>query len=198
MSERMEPKQPELPPLPCGKPHNSKYWDAGIEWNVAGERAVRMEREDQLLDAQRQLAEKVEQIAGLQDAVLGLERQLSEAKARIAELEKDVSFIGTHKDMGDCPTFYDGCHCTHETLAHNIQRAEAAEAKLKECERQRDHTWTQRNADLFAERNALAAKLKAVEGIMREKIESYADYGTKIYLKPNVDALLARIREAIQ
>lgn len=41
----------ELPGLPCGKPHNSKHWDEGIEWNVAGERAVRMEREDQLRES---------------------------------------------------------------------------------------------------------------------------------------------------
>lgn len=33
-------------------------------------------------------------------------------------------------DPTNCPTFYDCCHCTVETLVHNIERAEAAEAEL--------------------------------------------------------------------
>jgi len=32
----------------------------------------------------------------------------------------------------NCPTFYDGCHCTVEVLDHNIDRAEMAEQKLAE------------------------------------------------------------------
>ena len=42
--------EPILPPLP--KPlQSSKYWDRGIEWALAGERAVRLEREDQLRES---------------------------------------------------------------------------------------------------------------------------------------------------
>jgi hypothetical protein len=41
----------KLPPLP--KPiRNSKHWDEGIERAIAGERAARLEREDQLLNLQ--------------------------------------------------------------------------------------------------------------------------------------------------
>jgi hypothetical protein len=40
---------------------------------------------------------------------------------------------GPHKRAEDCPTFYDGCHCTVETLIHNIKRAEAAVSLLREC-----------------------------------------------------------------
>lgn len=36
---------------------------------------------------------------------------------------------GTPKD---CPTYYDGCHCTVETLVFNIKRAETAENRIKE------------------------------------------------------------------
>lgn len=37
---------------------------------------------------------------------------------------------GCHKNTNRCPTYYDGCHCTVETLIHNIKRAEKAEAEL--------------------------------------------------------------------
>jgi hypothetical protein len=35
-----------------------------------------------------------------------------------------------HGDSTDCPTYYDGCHCTVEVLKHNIERAEKAEAEV--------------------------------------------------------------------
>lgn len=49
------PQTTGLPPLP--KPLSlSKHWDGGIEWRIAGERAARLEREDQLSSALIQLA----------------------------------------------------------------------------------------------------------------------------------------------
>ena len=42
---------------------------------------------------------------------------------------------GYHKDIPDCPTYYDGCNCTYETLEHNIQRAKKAEDLLEEAVR---------------------------------------------------------------
>lgn len=37
--------------------------------------------------------------------------------------------FGPHDDPAKCPTYYDGCHCTVETLEHNIKRADEAEAE---------------------------------------------------------------------
>ena len=49
-----------------------------------------------------------------------------------------------HLESANCPTYHDGCHCTVETLIHNIKRAAKAEANRKEagkalemCERAR-------------------------------------------------------------
>ena len=48
-----------------------------------------------------------------------------------AKLEKHQGLGNPHGvDPKNCPTFYDGCHCTVETLIHNIDRAEKAEAEL--------------------------------------------------------------------
>ena len=50
-----EPRKIQLPPLP--KPMtSSKHWDGGIDWPVAGERAARLEREDQLREAFERIA----------------------------------------------------------------------------------------------------------------------------------------------
>jgi hypothetical protein len=49
------PATPQLPPLT--KPmRNSKHWDAGVDWPLAGERAARLEREDQLSAALSEVA----------------------------------------------------------------------------------------------------------------------------------------------
>ena len=42
---------------------------------------------------------------------------------------QDAAFIkgAPHDEADGCPTFYDGCNCTVETLVHNIRRAERAE-----------------------------------------------------------------------
>ena len=40
--------------------------------------------------------------------------------------------VGPHScDPENCPTFYDYCHCTVESLVHNINHAEALEAQLE-------------------------------------------------------------------
>jgi hypothetical protein len=55
------PSQPELEPL--SKPiTTSKYWDASIDWPLAGERAARLERQDQLLAALRETQQLQKQI----------------------------------------------------------------------------------------------------------------------------------------
>lgn len=49
--------------------------------------------------------------------------------ARNRQLETECVFLEPHTDSKKCPTFYDGCNCTVETLVHNIDRAERAEAR---------------------------------------------------------------------
>lgn len=56
-----------------------------------------------------------------------LQSQLAKAKGEI--LLQD-SFTGPHKDLSECPTFYDGCHCTVETLEENIKHAEELKTEL--------------------------------------------------------------------
>ena len=65
-------------------------------------------------------------------------------EARVAALTKEVERLRDERSRADrawlvgaphggadaCPTFYDGCHCTVDTLDHNCRRAEAAEAAL--------------------------------------------------------------------
>ncbi len=63
---------------------------------------------------------------------------LEEENARL-RLERDQArqpIEGQHDRPDDCPTYHDGCHCNVETLTHNISRAEAAEAKMKQLTRQ--------------------------------------------------------------
>ena len=60
-------------------------------------------------------------------------------RALLAEVERlhgtALEPDGTHNQPGrswdDCPTFYDGCHCTVENLIHNVKRAEKAEAEVE-------------------------------------------------------------------
>ena len=54
MTKPIKGQEIQLPPLPC-ELHKSKFWDEGIEWNVAGERALRKERQVQLLAALREV-----------------------------------------------------------------------------------------------------------------------------------------------
>lgn len=37
-----------------------------------------------------------------------------------------------HLESANCPTYHDGCHCTIETLIHNIERADKLEASRKD------------------------------------------------------------------
>ena len=41
---------------------NSKHWDQGVDWPLAGERAARLEREDQLRDALKRAADAEAQV----------------------------------------------------------------------------------------------------------------------------------------
>jgi hypothetical protein len=62
------PSEPELPPLP-NPITTSKYWDAGIDRPLAGERAARLERQDQLLAALREIQQLRQQVDGLEQCL---------------------------------------------------------------------------------------------------------------------------------
>lgn len=63
-------------------------------------------------------------------------------RAKVIELEKKLLHActklgwaeGPHAGPESCPTYYNGCHCLVETLVYNIERAQKAEARLKEYE----------------------------------------------------------------
>ena len=65
----------------------------------------------------------------------GRKADLAKPKPEIGEFVKLATKgdIGPHEfDAKDCPTFYDGCHCTVETLEHSIDRCEQLKKKIKQ------------------------------------------------------------------
>ena len=67
-------------------------------------------------------------------ALRALEKENDKLRERIKELEveKAETLNQPHLESIDCPTYHDGCHCTVETLIHNIKRAEKADERVKE------------------------------------------------------------------
>lgn len=71
--------------------------------------------------------------------------RIAEERAARREAEQKLEYAhtklgwpdGPHLIPTDCPTYYDGCHCLVETLVHNIERAQKAEARLKDYEEDR-------------------------------------------------------------
>lgn len=83
----------ELPPILCGKLHNSKHWDAGIERSLAGERALRMEREDRLLSLTHRHKDALEALESLRVRHGALQREnthlidlLAKQEGRVVEV----------------------------------------------------------------------------------------------------------------
>ena len=71
-------------------------------------------------------------LALLHTSLLTFVQELLEENTRLRRA--NAGLTGPHgMDPEECPTFHDGCHCTVENLVHNIERAEAAEAKLEEA-----------------------------------------------------------------
>ena len=91
--------EPILPPLP--KPlQSSKYWDRGIEWALAGERAVRLEREDQLRESlakSRRLKAEVER--------LGERVRMAEHYFASPESFSNEEFQAVGAVVTDCPNY---------------------------------------------------------------------------------------------
>lgn len=79
-------------------------------------------------------------VAGYVSTIELLCERYKEALDIIVEQEKKSPLgigVGPHGGDGtDCPAFYDHCHCTVETLKHNIERADKFEAQLTSKENQ--------------------------------------------------------------
>ena len=56
---------------------------------------------------------------------------------------------------------------------------ETLRARVEELTRERDHTWTQRNADFFAERNAAWDRLRAVSEALEKESKNCEYCGTE-------------------
>jgi hypothetical protein len=94
---------------------------------------------------------------------------------RIKELEKLSDPFIPHSKPEDCPTWYDGCHCTVAALEHNIKRADDLQAHIDKLDSEismRRKESTSKNRIM----GDLQAKLdKAVEAI--EEINGYLSVG---------------------
>ena len=68
------------------------------------------------------------------NAKLHTETAYQAKRIKELETEKAESLNRPHLEPTNCPTYHDGCHCTVETLIHNIKRAEKADKRIKELE----------------------------------------------------------------
>lgn len=93
------------------------------------------------------------------NALPSLLDDLEAAEARVAEL---APLPATHGDLVECVTWYDGCHCTVETLEHNIKRAEAAEARVGQLTETAD-VLSRHVLDLQMSEDSLKARIKELE-----------------------------------
>jgi hypothetical protein len=88
---------------------------------------------------ERQLREALALIASLQAERDELNDQLATSQAHLYEAQATHWLVGTpHKSDEECSTYYDGCHCTVETMEHNIDRAEKAEALVASLQAERE------------------------------------------------------------
>ena len=79
-----------------------------------------------------------EQCRTLQRTLLDtqIEREALRVRLKHAQHGLGEGITRPHDAPEGCPTYYDGCNCTVEALAHNIDRAEKAERRVAELERE--------------------------------------------------------------
>lgn len=77
-----------------------------------------------------------EQCRTLQRTLLDtqIEREALRVRLKHAQHGLGEGITRPHDAPEGCPTYYDGCNCTVEALAHNIDRAEKAERRVAELE----------------------------------------------------------------
>ena len=66
----------------------------------------------------------------LQSKIIELEDELEKAEMGLTE-----GTTRPHGNPTNCPTYYDGCHCSVQVLEFNIARAEKAENKITTLQR---------------------------------------------------------------
>jgi len=117
------------------------------EERVTNDYRVRLDRAEAERDALAdELAEECAKVGNRDSALDALRAEvlrLAEALAQAhksaviasAEVERlrEVA-VGNHSTPDECPLWYDGCNCTVGALVHNFDRAERAEAALREIE----------------------------------------------------------------
>lgn len=81
-------------------------------------------------------AVKMEDITALCDAVVASNTRMAELLVCVEQAQDGLGAGVTrpHSSPEGCPTFYDCCHCSVESLLHNIERTETAEARVAELE----------------------------------------------------------------
>jgi len=77
-----------------------------------------------------------EQCRTLQRTLLDtqIERDALRVQLKRAQQGLGEDITRPHDCPERCPTYYDGCNCTVEVLAHNIERAQKAERRVAELE----------------------------------------------------------------
>lgn len=97
----------------------------------------------------------------------------------MSENDRPLGPEGPHETPDNCLTWYDGCNCTLETLAHNIARAEKAEADLAQAAEkcallQHDLLSARINTEKEAERYVRA--IERLKALVRELHQQAALY----------------------
>ena len=123
----------------CGWHHT----DECMGENMAADHnpAIPRTRTPILVSAMRLLAQEIQSEDGVANAAIAeAGNRLSELEAQLAQAQQGVGegITRPHDGPERCPTYYDGCNCTVEVLAHNIERAQKAERRAAELEREHE------------------------------------------------------------
>ena len=89
---------------------------------------------------------------------------------------------GPHDDPAKCPTYYDGCNCTVETLKHNLNCLMLVEEERDSLLLQNE-VWKQYHALLGEELNDLAV-LATMHGWKSTRFEEGKRFREKLGLEP--------------
>ena len=121
-----------------------------------------------------------EQCRTLQRTLLDVQVERDSLRIQLKQAQQGVGegITRPHDGPEGCPTYYDGCNCTVEVLAHNIERAKRAE---------------RRAAELEAENAQLVRFICESGGIVNEWAKS-CPFGTKLadHIKGELNAYLKR------
>ena len=77
-----------------------------------------------------------EQCRTLQRTLLDIQVERDSLRIQLKQAQQGIGegITRPHDGPEGCPTYHDGCNCTVEVLAHNIERAQEAERRVAELE----------------------------------------------------------------